>query len=143
MKDYELLELAKKMREYIGAIPPGLLSGMPCVDLAAVDRVIKKQEALKKLMETQKDIGAEEALILMSVAGFPVNKRAITRNLYEMCDTYHSGDCSGCLVAQCNGGEPPDTQSTGYGCDTFKNGNEMFDFIQIKMQDSELLQEIV
>jgi len=67
-----------------------------------------------------------------------INKSVITEKdikdaLYEMCDNNHGSCNSECLVYTLNNDEIPYTSENGSGCDCFKDGQKMLDFIKGKI----------
>lgn len=77
-------------------------------------------------------------LLLRVIMGKKITKQDIYDELYEMCDREHSHCSSGnCLVRELNNGEAPDTADdfeVNRGCDCFKNGANMYDFIKLKLK---------
>ncbi|MDP2692700.1 MAG: hypothetical protein Q8O88_03630 [bacterium] len=71
-------------------------------------------------------------LIEKLIRGQKVSKSEIASELYEICERVHSSCGSQCPVFKLNGGEVPNTQpfEQNRGCDCFKNGKAMYDFIK-------------
>lgn len=72
-------------------------------------------------------------LIVKLVKGESVNDADLTDHLYEICDREHSGCNNNCPVYELNGGKVPDSANdfeVNRGCDCFKNGSAMLDFIR-------------
>ena len=65
-----------------------------------------------------------------------ITNKEIQNELYEICDREHSNCNEDCPVYKLNGNEPPsegieENETEGnYGCDCFKNGKLMFEFIK-------------
>lgn len=66
------------------------------------------------------------------VMGGKLTKREIQDLLYEICDDVHSSCDAGCPVYDINDG-PVNPSSSQSGCDCFKSGQKMYDFIKSKV----------
>lgn len=53
--------------------------------------------------------------------------------LFEVCDLVHSSCDARCPVYELNGCEAPNNEHNGYGCDCFKSGSSMLEFIKVKL----------
>ena len=73
-------------------------------------------------------------LLLKLIKGEVITNDDITIELYEMCDRVHASCDSECLVYHLNGNKIPHSGNGGYGCDCFKNGAAMLDFIEKKLK---------
>lgn len=74
-----------------------------------------------------------EDLIVTIAKGKQVTDDQIKDELYEICDSVHSSCDSGCPVYRLNGNAVPDTANdfnVNRGCDCFKNGTSMLEFIR-------------
>jgi len=74
-----------------------------------------------------------EDLIVLLAKGKQVTDEHIKGVLYEICDRVHSGCDSECPVYRLNGNKVPDTANdfeVNRGCDCFKNGAKMLEFIR-------------
>lgn len=72
-------------------------------------------------------------LIEQLVRDGKVSKKEIQNELYEICDRVHSSCTEECPVYRLNGGAAPGQNKPfeiNRGCDTFKNGKAMYDFIK-------------
>ena len=75
------------------------------------------------------------SLILKLAKGETITDEDLHQELYEVCDRVHSSCDSECPVYMLNGGEAPDTAKdfrVNRGCDCFKNGKSMLEFIREK-----------
>lgn len=64
-----------------------------------------------------------------------ISDETLSNELYEICDRVHSSCNSDCPVYKINGNEVPDTAnnfSENRGCDCFKSGKSMLDFLRTK-----------
>jgi hypothetical protein len=52
----------------------------------------------------------------------------LIEELQDSCEEYHADSCSECAVYQC-GNEVPDYKQTRWGCDCFKDGKKMRQYI--------------
>jgi len=67
------------------------------------------------------------------VRGKKISKSEIANELYEICDREHSGCSDACPVYRLNGSKAPGEDKPfeeNRGCDTFKNGTAMYNFIK-------------
>jgi hypothetical protein len=74
-----------------------------------------------------------QTLIEKLVLGLKVDNRMIYDELYEICDSVHSSCDDSCPVYRLNGSAVPDTAKdfeANRGCDCFKNGKAMAEFIK-------------
>ena len=59
------------------------------------------------------------------------NKHDVENELLEVCHAVHADCDDSCPVFLLNGSECPDTKTlSGLGCDCFKDGKAMFEFIE-------------
>lgn len=75
----------------------------------------------------------DDELLLKLIKGEKITQKDIEYGLYEMCDRVHAHCDYECLVFRLNGNRVPDTANDfniNRGCDCFKNGNAMFNFIK-------------
>ena len=76
-----------------------------------------------------------EDLIVKLAKGEKITDSDIEDGLYQICDNVHSSCDSSCPVYELNGNEVPDTAKdfkVNRGCDCFKNGAAMLEFIRSK-----------
>jgi len=62
-----------------------------------------------------------------------ISDKDIATELYEICDREHSSCNDSCPVYELNGSSAPDTAKdfkVNRGCDCFKNGTSMLEFIR-------------
>jgi len=62
-----------------------------------------------------------------------ISRKDIENELYEICDRTHSCCDESCPVYRLNGSECPGSDKPfdeNRGCDTFKSGKAMYDFIK-------------
>lgn len=73
-----------------------------------------------------------EDLIVKLALGSKISDEDIENELYEICDRVHSSCDDSCPVFRLNGDKPPNVLEDGleYGCDCFKNGKKMLEFIR-------------
>jgi hypothetical protein len=74
-------------------------------------------------------------LIVALATGKKITDVEIASELFEICDRTHSCCDDGCPVYRLNGSQVPDTAKdfkVNRGCDTFKNGTAMLEFIREK-----------
>lgn len=71
-----------------------------------------------------------KSLLYKLVIGEKPNRDDIENELYEMCDREHSSCNECCLVYAMNNNSIPNTLNTRAGCDCFKDGEAMFNFIK-------------
>lgn len=68
------------------------------------------------------------------VKGIPLTKNELIYELYEICDNNHSSCNNACPVYRLNGSkcvnDPPKPFKENRGCDCFKSGDAMYDFIK-------------
>lgn len=69
-------------------------------------------------------------LISKLALGETVIDKDIENALEEMCENAHSSCDSSCIVYELNGCRIPNRKDSRYGCDCFKNGMVMLDFIR-------------
>jgi len=72
-------------------------------------------------------------IIIILAEGKTPSDTQIGNGLYEICDNVHSQCNDECPVYRLNGHEVPDTAKdyiVNYGCDCFKNGTAMLEFIR-------------
>jgi len=77
---------------------------------------------------------SEELLMTLCLGKTPTQEQ-IEDALYDMCDREHSSCNSCCYVYALNGGKPPGNDKPFKilrGCDCFKNGKAMLEFIRMK-----------
>jgi len=78
----------------------------------------------------------ETDLLFKVIQGKEVTEEDISTELYYICDRVHSScDCD-CPVFQLNNNKIPDTAkdfNVNRGCDCFKNGKAMLEFIRKKL----------
>ena len=73
----------------------------------------------------------DTSLIIHLIKGSKITERMICDELYEICDREHSSCNYDCPVYALNGyAVPHNNNDTRYGCDCFKNGKAMLDFIK-------------
>lgn len=74
-------------------------------------------------------------LLLKLAKGENITDADLENELYEVCDRIHSSCDSDCPVYSLNGNSVPDTAkdfNVNRGCDCFKNGKKMLEFIRSK-----------
>lgn len=74
-----------------------------------------------------------EEIILSLALGKEVTEEQIKYALYEICDREHSSCNCNCPVYALNGNKVPDSCNdfdVNRGCDCFKSGNAMLNFIR-------------
>ena len=74
-------------------------------------------------------------LILKLTNGENITDADLEQELHDVCDRVHSSCDSDCPVYHLNGNEAPDTAKdfdVNRGCDCFKNGKKMLEFIRSK-----------
>ena len=74
-------------------------------------------------------------LLLKLAKGESVSNADLENELSEVCDRVHSSCDSSCPVYSLNGNSVPDTANdfkVNRGCDCFKNGKKMLEFIRSK-----------
>ncbi len=77
-----------------------------------------------------------QLLLKKLIKGETITEDDIANELYEICDRVHATCDDECPVFNLNDGEVPDTAKDFYvnrGCDTFKNGQAMLNFIKNKI----------
>lgn len=75
-------------------------------------------------------------LIVKLVIGQSISNDDIATELYDICDREHSSCNENCPVYRLNGNKVPDSVNdfkVNRGCDCFKNGYNMMDFIRKKV----------
>lgn len=82
----------------------------------------------------------QQDLMIKLVKGKKPTKQEIANELYEICDREHSCCNDGCPVYRLNDSEILNDQQKPFeenaGCDAFKNGSAMYDFIKkVKLID--------
>lgn len=85
--------------------------------------------------ESQNDL-QDIDLKLKVARGQKITDKDLVNELYEVCDMTHASCDSGCPVYRLNGNEAPHTEGEEYGCDCFKNGTAMLEFIRKKFVKS-------
>lgn len=65
--------------------------------------------------------------------GTPVTVNEQKRIAYEVCDEVHSHCDENCPVYATNNNSAPDETNSGYGCDCFKDGTAMIEFVRSRM----------
>jgi hypothetical protein len=80
-----------------------------------------------------------EVIILKLIAGEVVSELDVEDALYEMCDREHASCSSACLVYKFNGNKIPDLLGTSCGCDCFKSGYTMLNFIKNRLKENEVV----
>lgn len=73
------------------------------------------------------------SLLLKVIKREEITDEDIEEELYDVCEREHHSCNSDCLVYLVNGNCHPDTKDGNYGCDCFKNGNAMLEFIRSKL----------
>lgn len=68
-----------------------------------------------------------ESLIHKLIFGLPIDDTDICKELYEICDIVHSGCTNECPVYAVHNMVP---SKNGKGCDCFKCGKAMLDYIR-------------
>lgn len=71
-------------------------------------------------------------LIEKLVLGIKISRTEIEQELYYICDREHASCTEDCPVYRLNGGNAPGSDKPfedNSGCDCFKNGKAMFEFI--------------
>ncbi len=79
-------------------------------------------------------------LILKLTKGESITDADLRNELYEICDRVHSSCNSDCPVYKINGNKVPDTTfdfKVNRGCDCFKSGKNMLEFIRNKQLNDE------
>ena len=74
-----------------------------------------------------------EDLVVLLAKGKEITDEDIKSELLEICNRVHSSCDSECPVYRLNGNKVPDTANdfkVNRGCDCFKNGSAMLDFIR-------------
>jgi hypothetical protein len=71
-------------------------------------------------------------LLIALATGKKIDDSDIASALYEVCDREHSSCNSDCPVYALNNLAAPNTKPGNRGCDTFKNGTAMLEFIREK-----------
>jgi len=74
-----------------------------------------------------------EDLIVKLAMGQKISDDDIASGLYDICDNTHSSCDGGCPVYRLNGYAVPDTANdfnVNRGCDCFKDGQAMLEFIR-------------
>lgn len=82
----------------------------------------------------------DNTIILKLVRGEEITPKDITNELYEICDREHAGCNWNCPVYEANNGTPPRETEEGklwWGCDCFKNGKAMMEFILMKDEEKQ------
>lgn len=77
-----------------------------------------------------------ENLILKLIKGEEISELDLEDMLYEMCDREHASCNSDCLVYKLNGYEIPNLLKSNCGCDCFKNGCAMLNFIKNRLKEN-------
>jgi len=72
-------------------------------------------------------------LIIKLVKGIDITDQDLENELYQICDRVHSSCDSECPVYYLNNNEAPNTLPKNRGCDCFKNGRYMLEFIKTKV----------
>lgn len=91
----------------------------------------------KTKIQDLQDEGFPQILLLKLIANLPVSKEEIYNELYEVCDRVHASCDDECPVYFLNGHDVPDTVNNfeeNRGCDTFKSGKKMYEFIQKRIK---------
>lgn len=73
------------------------------------------------------------------ITGLEVDDTEIKNTLYEICDSVHATCSEDCPVYAMNGGP---VNPKNQGCDCFKDGAKMLDFLRRKKKMEERLAEI-
>ncbi len=71
----------------------------------------------------------KNALLLFSVLTDQLSWDGIKNELYEICDSVHASCDDNCPIYRLNGDKIPNRKRARGGCDCFKNGQAMLDFI--------------
>ena len=61
-----------------------------------------------------------------------ITEDLIKEGLYEICESVHSQCSDECPVYRMNGSSVPHETDTPFGCDCFKSGTDMLNFIKSK-----------
>ena len=80
-----------------------------------------------------------EVIIRKLIAGEVVSELDVEDALYEMCDREHASCNDACLVYKLNGSKIPDLLKTSCGCDCFKDGCTMLNFIKNRLKENEVM----
>jgi hypothetical protein len=78
------------------------------------------------------------------IAGATITDRDLADALYVICDDTHASCDSNCPVYEANGNEAPGSDKPfdeNRGCDTFKNGMAMLEFLR-KKGDEQFLADV-
>ncbi|MDG1950966.1 MAG: hypothetical protein P8J32_09210 [bacterium] len=74
-----------------------------------------------------------DELIVLLAKGEKITDELIQEGLYEICDRVHASCDADCPVFRLNGNKVPDTANdfnVNRGCDCFKSGKNMLEFIR-------------
>lgn len=69
-------------------------------------------------------------LIISVAKGKMPSDEDLKKQLYEICYCIHSNCNNECPVYRMNGSRTPNNLQTNYGCDCFKDGTAMLEFIR-------------
>jgi hypothetical protein len=81
-----------------------------------------------------------ESFIEKVIASGSMDKDDITEELFEICDSVHASCSDECPVHRLNGGKPAGSHKPweeNRGCDCFKSGSAMYDFISNRIKTKE------
>jgi len=83
-----------------------------------------------------------DANLIISIAVGNITDQQIADELYEICDDVHARCDDDCPVHLLNGGVPDEKVSRS-GCDCFKSGSAMLEFIRGRVNEEATVHEII
>ena len=89
----------------------------------------KQQKSIKAVDNVLEKLKDEELLVRLA-CGAKYTQEDLYEALYDVCCSEHASCNSNCPVYRLNGQNAPNETDSGYGCDCFKSGKTMAEFIQ-------------
>ena len=71
---------------------------------------------------------ADDITVIEVLATEEGEEQVMIESLLEICEELHGSGCLGCPVYDIEG-EAPDLKESRWGCDCFKSGRKMFNYI--------------